>query len=52
MALLSAASATGSLALARMAEDRELLEASEGVAEVGLTEGDCQSCLSATIGSV
>ena len=45
MALLSAVSATGSLALARMAEDRELLEASEDVAEVGLTEGEAQELL-------
>ena len=45
MALLSAVSATGSLALARMAEDRELLEASEDVAEVGLTEGEVQELL-------
>lgn len=45
MALLSAGSATGSLALARMAEDRELLEASEDVAEVGLSEGEAQQLL-------
>ena len=43
--LLSAVSATGSLALARMTEDRELLEASEDVAEVGLTEGEGQELL-------
>ena len=45
MALLSAVSATGSLALARMAEDRELLEASAEVAEVGLAEGEAQQLL-------
>ncbi len=45
LALLSAVSATGSLALARMAEDRELLEASKDVAEVGLTEGEVQELL-------
>ncbi len=43
--LLSAISASGSLMLARMAEDRELLEASEDVAEVGLTEGEVQELL-------
>jgi hypothetical protein len=37
MALLGAGSAAGSLALARVADDRELLEAGEAVAEVGLT---------------
>ena len=35
--LLSAVSASGSLMLARMSEDRELLDASTEVAEVGLT---------------
>ena len=45
VALLTAVSATGSLALARMAEDRALLEASEDVAEVGLTEGEAQELL-------
>ncbi len=45
LALLCAVSATGSLALARMAEDRALLEASEDVAEVGLTEGEAQELL-------
>ena len=39
-ALASAASAAGSLALARMAEDRELLNASANEAEGGLTEGE------------
>jgi hypothetical protein len=38
--LLSTGSASGSLMLARRAEDRELLQAGEGLAEVGLTEGD------------
>lgn len=38
--LLSAVSAAGSLALARKAENRQLLEASEDVAEVGLIEGE------------
>ena len=38
--LLSTVSASGSLMLARRAEDRELLEAGEGLAGVGLTEGD------------
>ncbi len=45
MALLSAVSATGSLALARMAEDGELLDASADVAEVGLSEGEAQELL-------
>jgi hypothetical protein len=39
-ALSSAASAAGSLALARMAEDRELLDASADVAEVRLPGGE------------
>ncbi len=45
VAPLTAVSATGSLALARMAEDRALLEASEDVAEVGFTEGEAQELL-------
>ena len=45
LSLLSAVSASGSLALARMTEDRALLEASEDVAEVGLTEGEAQELL-------
>ena len=45
LALLSAASATGSLALARRAEDRDLLDASADVAEVGLTGGEVQELL-------
>jgi hypothetical protein len=36
--LLGAASAAGSLALARRADDRELLDASAAVADAGLTE--------------
>jgi len=39
LALLSAGSASGSLMLARMAEDRALLEAGEDVAEVGIIHG-------------
>ncbi len=38
LALLGAGSASGSLALARRAEDEELLEAGEDVADIGLTE--------------
>ncbi len=45
LALLSAVSASGSLMLARMAEDRELLDASEDVAEVGLTGDEAQELL-------
>ncbi len=45
MALLGAGSATGSLALARMAEDRELFEAGEDVAEVGLSPDEGQHLL-------
>lgn len=40
--LLSAGSATGSLALARKAQNRQLLEATEDAAEVGLVEGEAQ----------
>ena len=43
--LLCTGSAAGSLALARMAEDRELLDASAEVAEVGLTGGEAQELL-------
>ncbi len=43
--LLSAVSAAGSLALARMAEKRELLDANADVAEVGLTGGEAQELL-------
>lgn len=45
MALFCAGSAAGTLALARNAEDQELLEASADVAEVGLTEGEAQDLL-------
>ena len=45
LALLSAVSASGSLMLARMAEDRELLDASADVAEVGLTGDEAQELL-------
>ena len=45
LALLTAVSATGSLALASVAEDRALLEASEDVAEVGLTGDEAQELL-------
>ncbi len=38
VALLGAGSAAGSLALARRADDQELLEAGEDVAEIGLTQ--------------
>jgi hypothetical protein len=40
--LLSAVSASGSLMLARLAEDRELPEASEDVAEAGLARSEAQ----------
>jgi hypothetical protein len=43
--LLSAVSASGSLALARMAEERELLDASADVAEMGPTGGEPQELL-------
>ena len=43
--LLGAVSASGSLMLARMAEDRELLDASADVAEVGLTGDEAQKLL-------
>ncbi len=45
LSLLSAVSASSSLALARMAEERELLDASAEVAEVGLTAGEAQELL-------
>ncbi len=45
LSLLSAVSASGSLMLARMAEDRELLDASADVAEVGLTGDEAQKLL-------
>jgi hypothetical protein len=43
--LLSAASASVTLILARIAEGRELREASEDVADVGLTEGEAHELL-------
>ncbi len=43
--VLSAVSATGSLMLARKAEKRELLEAGQDLAEVGLTEGEAKELL-------
>ena len=45
MALLGAASAAGSLALARRADDRELLEHGADVADIGLTEGEKRELL-------
>ena len=45
MTLLSAVSASGSLALARMAERRALRDASADVADVGLTGGEAQERL-------
>jgi hypothetical protein len=44
-AVAGAGSAAGSLALARRVEDRELLETSEDVAEVGLSEGEARELL-------
>ena len=40
-----AVAASGSLALARMAEDRELLDASVDVADIGLTEEEKRELL-------
>ncbi len=45
LTLGSAIAASGSLALARMAEDRELLDASRDVADVGLTEEEARELL-------
>jgi len=45
LALLSAASASGSLLLARRAEKRELLDAGADVAEAGLTSGEKRELL-------
>lgn len=42
---IGALSATGSLRLARMADDRELLAAGEEVAEVGLTDREARELL-------
>ena len=44
-AVAGAGSAAGSLALARRTEDRELLETSEEVAEVGLSERETRELL-------
>ena len=44
-ALAGAGCAAGSLALARMAEDRELLDVGADVGETGLTEGEAQELL-------
>lgn len=43
--LLGAGSAAGSLALARSVDDPDLLEAGEGVAEVGLTDEEARKLL-------
>ncbi len=47
VALMGAGSAAGSLALARRADDRELLEHSEDVADIGLTEEEKRKLLGA-----
>jgi hypothetical protein len=44
-ALAGEGSAAGSLALARRAQDRELLEATEDVTAMGLSEGETQKVL-------
>jgi len=44
-ALLGAVSASATLALARMSEDRALLDAGADVAEVGLSEGEARELL-------
>ena len=46
--LLSALSASGSLVLARRAENRAVLEPRDGVAESGLVEGETQELLAGT----
>lgn len=43
--VLGAASATGTLALARMSEDRDLLREGKEAGEVGLTPGEIQDLL-------
>ncbi len=48
MPLLAAGSAAGSLALARRADDRELLEHGADVADIGLTEEETQQLLGGT----
>ena len=45
VSMLSAASASGSLLLARLAEDRALLDASEEVGEVGLSGDEARKLL-------
>ena len=45
LALLGAGSSAGSLALARRADDRELLEAGEETADIGLTETETRELL-------
>ena len=45
MALMGAGSAAGSLALARRADDRELLDAGADVADIGLTEEEKRELL-------
>ncbi len=45
LALLGAGSAAGSLGLARMADDRELLEAGEETADIGLTKEETRELL-------
>jgi len=45
LTLGGAIAASGSLALARMAEDRELIDASQDVADVGLTEEEARELL-------
>ena len=45
LALLGAGSAAGSLALARMADDGELLDAGADVADIGLTEEEKRELL-------
>lgn len=44
-AVAAAGSAAGSLALARRAQDRELLESTEGVAAAGRSEGEARKVL-------
>ncbi len=48
LTLLGAGSAAGSLALARRADDRELLEHGADVADIGLTEEETQQLLGGT----
>jgi hypothetical protein len=45
LSLLGAGCAAGSLALARVSDDRELLDASAEAADVGLTEGEVKELL-------